>query len=224
MMMMTTTTRRAWTSLATLAGVATLVIASACAVSAKKPDKEERMLEEGLALLGHKDSASICKGADMLARSGRAEAIEPLLGHLRTRDEAARECVRAALGKLDVAPVLVGQWRSEGAAIKDGALERAVALPHPGLMVIHAEAASDADPKRRKRAATGLRRQAESPAVWELLEALVADADHDVRWWAIDTLGLSKHAEAARILRARLEHEPDPGLATFIRRALGDAR
>lgn len=221
--MMMTTTRRAWTSLATLAGVATLVIASACAVLAKKPDKEERMLEEGLALLERKDSASICKGADMLARSGRAEAIEPLLGHLRTRDEAARECVREALGKLDVAPVLVGQWRSEDAALKERALERAVALPHPGLMVIHTEAASDPDPKRRKRVATGLRRQAEGPEVWGLLAALVADPDHDVRWWAIDTLGLSRSPEAGRILRERLGKEPDAALETFIRRALGEA-
>lgn len=205
-----------------MAAAMMLVVMGACVGHARKPDKEDRMLQQGLSLLEERDSAAICRGAAILGRLGRAEAIEPLLGLLRTRDESARECVREALAKLDVVPVLLGQWRSEDAEVKARALELAVALPHPGLMAIYGEAATDADAGRRRRVATGLRRQDASPAVMGLLEALVADPDHDVRWWAIDTLGLSKSPDAARILRARREAEPDANLRVFIRRALGE--
>lgn len=215
-------TRRRHARRVGLAAAVMLVVVGACVGHAKKPDKEDRMLQEGLSLLEERDSAAICKGAAILGRLGRAEAIEPLLGLLRTRGESARECVREALSKLDVAPVLVAQWRSEDAEVKARALELAVALPHPGLMAIHAEAAADPDAGRRRKVATGLRRQEASPAVMGLLEALVVDPDHDVRWWAIDTLGLSKSPDAKRILRARKDAEPDANLRIFIRRALGE--
>lgn len=180
------------------------------------------MLDQALTLLHKKDSASICEGARQLAKLGRPEGITPLLELLRTRDEAARACVKDALAQLDVVPVLLADWRSGDDQTKDRALDRAVALPHPGLMEIYHEAATDPDAGRRRRVATGLRHQAESAVTTKLLEALVADADNDVRWWAIDTLGLSTSPEAARILRARLPHEPDAALQVFIRRALGE--
>lgn len=201
--------------------IACVIALAACSVHAKKPDKEGRMLEQGLSLLQKKDAQSICEGAKILGRIARTEAIEPLFMHLRARDEAVRECVRESLARHDVAPVLLAQWRSEDGELKERALELAVALPHPGLMAIWQEAAVDPEARRRKRAATGLRRQAEGPEVWALLEKLVGDAEHEVRWWAIDTLGLSKSDEARRILKARLEVEPDEGLRTFITRALG---
>lgn len=200
---------------------AALVIASACASHAKKPDKEERMLDHAIALLQKKDAASICEGAKALGGLGRSEGVAPLLELLKVRDEGARECVKDALGKLDVAPVLLAAWGSSDPTAKDRALDRAAALPHPGLLAIHAEAARDADPKRRRRVATGLRYQGEGEAVMELLAALVADPDSDVRWWAIDTLSLGKGPAAREVLRTRLPAEPDANLQVFIKRALG---
>jgi len=203
------------------AAVALLVMTS-CAVHAKKPDKEGRMLEEGLALLDKGDTRSICAGAEKLGRLGRAEAIEPLLGHLKTRDETARECVREALAKLEVAPVLTAWWHSNDVAQQERALELASMLPHPELMPLLREAAVAPEAPRRKRVAIGLKRQAESPEVFALLATLLADTNRDVRWWAIDTLSLSKNPEAARILRERSAAEGDADLRKLIARALGE--
>lgn len=178
------------------------------------------MLERGLALLDTKDSPSICEGAKILAKLGAAEGIDPLLGLIRSRDEAARECVRQALDQLDVAPVLLARWRGEDGDQRRLALEHAVALSHPGLMDLYEEAAKHSDAFIRRRAATGLRRQAEGTRSLALLETLLADGDADVRWWAIDTLSLSKSEAAKRLLRARFDEEQDANLRALIDKAL----
>jgi hypothetical protein len=197
----------------------------ACAVhAADKRDKEARMLDQGLALLQKKDTQSVCEGARMLARLGPTEApkaIDPLLALIRTRDETARECVRDALNKLDVAPVLLARWRGADQEARKQALESAVPLSHPGLLALYEEAVADADAFVRRRAATGLRHQQEGPALLAVLGRLLADADDDVRWWANDTASLSKSAEVRGRLEARLDEEPSADLKTFIARALG---
>jgi HEAT repeat protein len=180
-----------------------------------------KMLEQGLKLIGEKDPKSICRGAELLARSGRPEAAEALLPILRSRSEEVRECVRNALDSLDVAPMLVNWWQGPDPEKRDRALSYAVALAHPGLMEIYRESAHGDMADDRKQTGIGLKRQEPTPEVLQLLETLAADPDKDVRWWAIDSLGIIGEPAAFAILEARLPHEEDRNLKLFMEKALG---
>ncbi|MCS6912202.1 MAG: HEAT repeat domain-containing protein [Myxococcales bacterium] len=178
------------------------------------------MVNRGLELLKKGDVRSICEGAMLLRKVGGQEAIEALLPHLRSRVEQVRDCVREALDRMDVAPVLMGWWHGADAEKRRQALEYAVGLSHPGLLVLYQEAAQSRDAVQRKQAAIGLKRQGRSAEVYRLLAALVADDDRDVRWWAIDSLGVLGGTEAVRVLRERQPAEQDPALKKFIEKAL----
>jgi HEAT repeat protein len=139
---------------------------------------------------------------------------------LSSRSEAVQDGARDALDHVDAAPALLRGWRSSDASQRVSALRHAVALKHPGLMEIYREARRDAEPDVRRNAAIGLKRQPPTGEVHELLAALAADPDRDVRWWAIDSLRAIGSYQSRAILESRRETEDDAGLRPFIERAL----
>jgi hypothetical protein len=62
------------------------------------------MLQRGLKLLAGKNASSVCRGAEILAQTEQAKAIEALLPMLRSRSETIHDCVRQALDRMDVPP------------------------------------------------------------------------------------------------------------------------
>lgn len=178
------------------------------------------MIQEGLKLLAQKGPASICRGAELLAQSGEPEAVEALLPMLRSRSEQVKDCVRRALDRMDVTPVLLGWWRSSNAEKRAQAMSYACALAHPGLMEIYRESARDDMASLREKVAIGLKRQQPTPEVLLILAMLAADPDKDVRWWAIDSLGDLGNTEALSILQGLRAKEADDDLKRFIEKAL----
>jgi hypothetical protein len=201
-------------------------LALACALPAQgagRAGKEARMLKRGLELLSRGDSKSVCEGAKLLGGGPKdsREAVAALLPHVTSRNEAVRDCVTAALAKLDAAPVLLEAFQDPGR--RHQALQQAVYLPHPGLLALYREAAKDEKPEIRAKAATGLKQQPAGPEVLDLLARLAADPVKNVRWWAIDSLGVLHHRgvkEARPVLEARRKAEADPSLLPFIDKAL----
>jgi HEAT repeat protein len=182
------------------------------------------MLRDGLKLLAQKEPKAICRGAAMLARTGRREAVDALLPLLRSRSESVADCVRGALNRMDVVPVLLERWHSADAAKRTDAMNYAAALAHPGLMALYREAARDTLSGLREMAAVGLNKQKRSAEVLQLLGVLASDTERDVRWWAIESLGLLGGPDAVGILERRRASETDAGLRTFIDKALERAR
>lgn len=178
------------------------------------------MLQMGLKLLSGQDAASICRGAEMLAQTEQSEAIEALLPMLLARSEAVQDCARHALNRMDVIPVLLSWWRGADAEKRAQAARYAVYLSHPGLMDLYQEATSDGTPEQREKAAIGLKHQKPTSEVFHLLALLAADPDKDVRWWAIDSLGILGKCQALSILEERRAKEVDTSLKPFIEKAI----
>ena len=142
----------------------------------------------------------ICRGAEILSHSESTEAIEALLPLLRSRSELVQDCVSEALNQMDVAPLLLDWWRGGDDEKRALALGHAAALSHPALLELLREATEAKDADLRKYAAIGLKRQRPGTEVLSLLESLASDPDEDVRWWAIDSLGLLDVPAAKAIL------------------------
>ncbi len=188
-----------------------------------KPAKGKRMLERGLALLDKGDSASICRGAKLLAKSGQEEAVEPLLKHVRSRNEGVRDCVTEALDDLTVTPQVVrARWdATKDVDARESLLAGVVGLSHAALVPLYEVAAAARSAELRRLVAVGLKHHRTHASTPGLLRQLVADADEDVRWWAVDTLSLMGTDDARTILRERLGAERNKRIVPFIRRALG---
>jgi HEAT repeat protein len=192
---------------------------------AKVHSKETtKMLQAGLQLLLQKEPEAIFRGVELLAQSERPEAIQALLPLLRSRSEAVADCVRHALDRMDVAPLLLNQWRSSDGNKRAEALSYAAVLTHPGLMEIYRQSIHEAAADLREKVAIGLKRQEPTAEVLHLLAMLAADPNRDVRWWAIDSLGILGSPEAISILEDRRAKESDVNLNPFIERALGRAQ
>ena len=178
------------------------------------------MTEQAVELIGRGDPESICRGAEILERTGGEEAIRALLPLLGSRSERVADCVRSALDRMDVPPLLLAWWRGADPGLRADALRYAVRLSHAGLMELYREAARDDDPWSRRSAAIGLKRQRPTPELFAMLARLIADPDRDVRWWGIDALDAIGGPTASELLRKRGAVETDPDLKVFIERAL----
>jgi HEAT repeat protein len=204
-----------------VAGSLLLIIIAVSGATARHHSQERTMTETALELIARREPEAIRRGAMMLARSGGDDAVRALLPLLGSRSEEVAECVRRALdGMEEVVPLLLSWWRGADGIARNDALRYAVALSHPGLMELYREAARDGDAWSRRSAAIGLKRQRSTSETFALLALLAADPDRDVRWWAIDSLGIIGGDEAAAILKERREHESDPEMGIFIERAL----